>query len=401
MAADVARAARYEHIDHLGSLWRLRYDIAVSNAPRVAYVHDQITQNGGAEGTLREMLKLFPSAPLYCSTVDYDVIKWLNDREVHTTLIQHLPYVKAKHYIYSPIMPMLFRRWNLRAYDVLLIDSHSFAHQVQPAPGALTICYYHTPARALWVPEIDNRASSGLFSGLKRAMAKRIKISDLAASKTPDVIFANSKTVAERIKWAYGREVDQIIYPPVNTERWADIVHESEDEGWLFWGRIIEYKRVDIAIRAAKKAGWKLHIVGQGPFEGRLKEIAGGAPNIVFHGHLPFDDLKRLMARCRGVVFPAYEDFGIVPVEALAAGLPVLAFKLGGASESLHAGVGRLFDEQTPESLQAAMDAMENQVFDPAELRQHAKQFDVARFHGEYREAVLSAIERHQTKTKK
>jgi glycosyltransferase involved in cell wall biosynthesis len=164
---------------------------------------------------------------------------------------------------------------------------------------------------------------------------------DLAASKTPDVIFANSKTVAERIRVSYGREVDQIIYPPVNTTRWNSVVHESDDEGWIFWGRIIEYKRVDIAIRAAKKAGWKLHIVGQGPFEGRLKEIAGGAPNIHFHGHLPLDDLRQLMSRCRGVVFPAYEDFGIVPVEALAAGLPVLAFKQGGASESLHPGVAR------------------------------------------------------------
>jgi glycosyltransferase involved in cell wall biosynthesis len=217
---------------------------------------------------------------------------------------------------------------------------------------------------------------------------------DLSASKRPDVVFANSKTTAARVERFYGRKVDRVIYPPVKTSQFSGVPRLGDDEGYLMWGRLVEYKRADLAIEAARHLGFKLNVVGIGPQEAALKSLAAGLANVVFHGRLPDEQLRGLMSRSRAVLFPAYEDFGIVPVEAMAAGLPVIAYGEGGAGESVTDETGVLLREQSATALVEAIERLEKSEFDDSKLRQRAALFDEAVFRREYKAAVTAAIER-------
>jgi len=361
---------------------------------RIALVHDWLTVPGGSEDVFREVCEMYPGVVL-TSQWDRARIKFIENLEVRTSPVQRLPMALTKHYMYAPILPDVYRRFGMAEFDVVLSDSHSFAHGVRKRPGALHVCYYHTPARSLWVPEIDGRATSGRLAAVRRLIARRLKRLDLVASKNADVILANSHTTADRIRKFYCRDVDAVIYPPVDTKKWADVGRDSEELGLLFWGRLIPYKRVDLCIEAVRRTGDRLQIVGSGPDEARLKALAQGLPNVSFHGRLPDEELKRLMARCRAVLFPAYEDFGIVPVEAMAAGLPVVAYGVGGASETVLPEFGVQFGVQNVDAMVEALKVLSAKRFDPEATRAHAAQFDVDRFRSEYRQAVDTAIESH------
>lgn len=362
---------------------------------KFALVHDWLTVPGGSEDVFKEIVQMFPGV-VFTSQFDATRIKFLKDHEVRTSYVQKLPLALKKHYLYAPLLAGVYRRFDLREFDVILSDSHSFAHGVVKRPDALHINYYHTPARSLWVPEIDRRASGGL---IKPLIAKRLRILDLEASKRPDVLLANSKTTAARITKFYGRDVERVIYPPVYTEKFLSVPRLNTDEGLLAWGRLIEYKRFDLAIVAARKLGMRLNIVGTGPMDASLKELSGGDSNIVFHGRLPDAELLALMARSRAVLFPGYEDFGIVPVEALAAGLPVVAYNQGGASETVLPQFGTLFEEQSVDALCAALRALDEVHFDVEAARAHAKTFDATCFRTQYREVVERHIASHFSKS--
>lgn len=368
---------------------------------RYALVHDWLTEPGGSEDVFRQICDLYPGV-VFTSQWDRDRVRFLKDYEVRTSFIQRLPYALSKHYLYAPLLPRVYRSFDLSEFDVVLSDSHSFAHGARAvntvrAHGiktSLHICYYHTPARSLWMPEIDNRATTGTLAPLKRVIAKRLKRLDLAASRGPHVLLANSLTTAARIRKFYNREVERVIYPPVDTEKWADVRRESEDLGLLYWGRLIAYKRIDLVIEAARRTGEKLQIVGSGPHEKALKAQAVGMPNVTFHGRLADADLKSVIARCRALVFPAHEDFGMVVVEAMAAGLPVVCFGVGGAAESVEPQYGVRFGEQSPEAIVEALRVLESRTFDIGATRAHATTFSIERFRLEYREAVDSAMNR-------
>ena len=352
-----------------------------------ALVHDWLTVPGGAEEVLREELKLFPGTVF---TAQYNPARfpWLSNVKVRDTWLSKMPLSKSRHYVYAPILADIYARMSLRGYELILTDSHTFAHHVHKPEGAIHICYYHTPARSLWAPEIDDRASGG---GLKAAIANRLRKLDLIASRNPDVVLANSHTTAERIRRVYGREVEEVIYPPVDTSKWKDVAREPSDQGFLMWGRLIRYKKIEIAIEAVKLTGHKLNIVGSGPYEATLKQLAANHSNIQFHGRLPDPELKQLMSRSLEVLFPGYEDFGIVPVEGMAAGLPVIAFGKGGASETVGEGCGLHFQDQTPASLAEAIESFTKMDFDPVFLRARAKLYDADVF----REKYTAAVRRH------
>ena len=357
---------------------------------RIALVHDWLTVPAGSEEVFEQMCSLFPGT-VFTSQWDASRVKFISHLEVRTSFVQRLPFALRKHYLYAPLLPRVYERFDLSSFDLVLSDSHSFAHGVRKAPHALHINYYHTPARSLWVPEIDPRASK---TWLHRLIARRLRRLDLVASKRPDVLLANSLTTADRIRKFYGREAS-VIYPPVHVARWLDVPRVSSEEGFLYWGRLIDYKRVDVAIEAVRQTGDKLHIVGSGPLDSKLRAQAGGLSNVVFHGRLGDQALKDLMSRCRAVLFPAYEDFGIVPVEAMAAGLPVIAYGEGGAKETVTPEFGVQMPSQTAEAMVSAIEELASREFDPEKLREHAKRFDVEAFRSKYAEAVRAAVDSH------
>lgn len=358
---------------------------------KVALVHDWLTVPAGSEAVFAEVCALFPGT-VFASQIDAARCKFLEPYPLRPSFVQRLPWALRRHYLYAPILPMAYRMMDLSAFEVVLSDSHSFAHGVQKAPGAMHVNYYHTPARSLWVPEIDPRAGK---TWLHRLIASRLKKLDYKASKNPDVIFTNSATTADRVRKFYGREVDQVIYPPVHTEPWLKVPRTSTDAGLITWGRLIGYKRVDLAIEAVRRTGHKLQVVGSGPLEAELRRQAADCPNVVFHGRLPDDALLELMSHCQAFLFPAYEDFGIVAVEAMAAGLPVVAFAEGGASETVTEQFGIRFAEQSVESIVDALHRLDKATFDVPALREHAKAFDVSVFRTEYAKAVEGAARKH------
>ncbi|HVL37965.1 MAG TPA: glycosyltransferase [Fimbriimonadaceae bacterium] len=359
--------------------------------PRIALVHDWLTVPAGSEEVFREMAALFPGT-VFTSQYDPDRIRFLANEEVRTSFVQRLPGSLRRHYLYAPLLPYVYRSFDLRNFDLVLSSSHSFAHGVRKAPHAVHLNYTHTPARALWSPEVDPRGSKTF---LHRWLASHLRRLDLEASKRPDVFFANSRTTAERIRRFYGRD-SQVIHPPVHVAKWQDVGRVDEDLGYLYWGRLIAYKRVDLLIRAARAKGFALQIVGSGPEEARLRRLAADVPSVEFHGRLPDEQLKALMARCRAFLFPAYEDFGIVVVEAMAAGLPVVAFGEGGASETVTNETGVLFSSQTLESLLGGVEEFESRTFDSRTLRAQAWKFDVDVFRGRYARAVSEAWKAHR-----
>ena len=368
--------------------------MAPTDGRRFALVHDWLTVPGGSEDVFQQICDLYPGV-VFTSQWDRKRVRFIQDREVRTSFVQNLPWSLRRHYLYAPVLPRVYRDFRMDEFDVVLSDSHSFAHGVRARPGGLHICYYHTPARSLWMPEVDDRATSGQLAPVKRLVANRLRRLDLEASRNPHVIFANSETTAGRIRRFYGREVDRVIYPPVDTRKWADVHRVSDDAGLLYWGRLVRYKRVDLLIEAVRRTGDLLQIAGSGPIETALKAQAAGMPNVIFHGRLPEAELKALMARSRAFVFPAYEDFGIVTVEAMAAGLPVVCYGVGGGAESVPPDFGIRFGIQTPEAIVEALRQLGTRSFDSEATRAYAARFDVSRFREEYRAAVDEAIRRH------
>lgn len=366
--------------------------ISLPDNPKIALVHDWLTVPGGAESVLEEIYSLFPGT-VFCSQFDRERFPGLREADVRPTVLQRLPFSLKRHYLYAPLMPAAYRALDLTEFDLVLADSHSFAHQARGRADALHVCYYHTPARSLWFPEIDGRAST---STLRRALARRLRALDLDASRNADVILANSETTAQRVAKVYGRAVERVIYPPVDTQPWATTPISPTRQGFVIWGRLVPYKRVDVAIDACRLLGVPLHVVGSGPEHDRLRARAEGDPSITFHGRLEATELRRVLGTCEGALFPGYEDFGIVPIEAMAAGLPVVAFDAGGASETVLPPVGERFSPQTPHALAAAIQRLRMRSFDPQELQRHASRFDRTVFRAQYTEAITQAWETHR-----
>ncbi|MBI1334588.1 MAG: glycosyltransferase [Armatimonadetes bacterium] len=364
---------------------------AIASAHKIAIVHDWLTVMGGAEEVLRSIHEILPEAVIHAAQYNSEKFSWLDGKDVRSHWVSGLPLSKTKHFVYAPVLADCYRSFDLSEYDVVITSSHTFAHNARPRPDAIDYCYYHSPARALWFPEIDKRAGSGK---VRQAIVKRLKKLDLEGAKNPTYTVANSSTTAGRLEKVYRRPVEKVIYPGVNVEKWRDTPRESDSEGYTMWSRLIPYKKFDLAIEAARLGGFKLNIVGSGPYEAKLKEMAAGASNIVFHGRLSDADLKQLLSRSRGVLFPAYEDFGIVPVEAMAAGLPVVVYNQGGAAETVTAEFGEHISEQTPEQLWEAVQRLEQRSFDPEKLKEHAQAFSVERFQREFVEYLELAIER-------
>ena len=286
-------------------------------------------------------------------------------------------------------MPLAFEQFDLREYDLVISASSACAKGVITRPDTVHLCYCHTPCRYIW--DLYHDYTEGLRTrSLIAPIAHWLRLWDRISSDRVDHFIANSREVAGRIRKHYRRD-SEVIYPPVDVELVVPNGKPPEDF-YLVVSRLVPYKRVDLAVAAATQLGRRLVVVGNGPERRRLESIAG--PSVEFRGHLPDEEVADLLARCRAFIFPGHEDFGIAPVEAQAAGRPVVAYARGGALETVVEGVtGVFFPTQSVEALMEALHRLEGGRFDPGACRRNAERFGAERFREEIRRAVAKRME--------
>ncbi len=361
------------------------------HAARVALVHDWLNQLGGAENVLEDLVRLFPGAPVFTSMVAREKMPpAYREWDIRTTFMQRLPGVTTHHQAYLPIYPLAFSRMNLAGYDLILSNKSGFCHGVPAPAGATHICYCLTPTRFLWQYEAYRQRealSPAVALVLKPAVAL-LRRWDYAAAQRVHHFIAISTEIQERIRRFYGRE-STIIYPPADIARFRPS-GEPPGDYFLAGGRLIPYKRTDLAVRACTELGLRLLVYGDGRDRAALERMAG--PNVTFLGRVPWDELARLYAGARAFIFPGLEDFGIAPVEAQAAGRPVIAFAGGGALDTVLPGqTGELFREQSVAALKTLLAGFDPAAYDPAACRANAERFGAERFERELR----AFIEKH------
>ncbi len=350
---------------------------------KVAIIHYWWLSNRGGEAVCSALVELYPHADLFIHVCNEDVVRQALPAsftgKIHNTFISRLPGAKKHYQKYLPFMPMALEQLDLSAYDLVLSSESGPAKGVVTRPDALHICYCHSPMRYVWDMYHDYLAGAGrLIRTLFPMVAHWLRVWDRLSADRVDHFIANSGFVAARIRKFYRRDAE-VIYPPVNTTEF-DPTQERGDF-YLCLGQLVAYKRADLAVEAFNQLGLPLVVVGEGELFERLKTLA--KPNVTLMGRQPFPVIKDLLQRCRGLIFPGMEDFGIVPVEAMAAGAPVIAYAKGGALETvIHGQTGVLFDEQSVEALIAAVRRVEDREFDfpAATMQAHAAGFDKAIF---------------------
>ncbi len=366
--------------------------------PPLALVHDYLNQQGGAERVVDALHALYPDAPLYTSIYDR---KRMPERyrawAIHPSFMQHLPGVMTHHQAYLPLYPAAFASFHFARYPLLISSSSAWGKGIRVPRGSVHVCYCHAPMRFAW----DYRAYAAregfgrtLDLALRPTLAA-LRRWDRATSAHVTHFVANSRTVAGRIAAIYGRDAT-VIYPPVDTARYAapTDVPESPEPFFLLVSRLVPYKRLDLAVRAANALGVRLEITGDGRDRAALEAIAG--PTVRFLGRISDAALRDRLARCTATVFPGEDDFGIAQVEAQAAGRPVIAFGRGGAVETVRDGVtGVLFGAQTVEDVMDAMRRVQTRAWDCTAIAAHARRFDDAVFSERMAAFVADAWARH------
>jgi glycosyltransferase involved in cell wall biosynthesis len=363
--------------------------------PRVAVVHDWLTGMRGGEKVLLSLLRLFPDAALYTLLhVKGSVAPEIEAREIHTSFLQHLPGVEALYRHFLPLFPAAAASLDLSAYDLVVSSSHCVAKGVRPGEGALHLCYCHTPMRYVW-DRYDDYFGPGRVSGLAARLIPRVaeglRAWDVATAGRVAHYAANSAYVAARIRRYYGREAE-VIPPPVDT----DFFTPGPEAGGgydLVVSALAPYKRIDMVLEAYRGTGRPLRIVGTGPEALRLRRLA--PPEASFLGWVDDVALRELYRGCRAVIMPGVEDFGIVPVEAMACGRPAVVLGEGGGAESVTPGeTGVVLRDATREGLRAAIDSLERVRFNPSTLRARAETYGRQVFEARFRDFVFRASKR-------
>ncbi|MFA5891007.1 MAG: glycosyltransferase [Actinomycetota bacterium] len=339
---------------------------------KVAIVHDYLVNRGGAEKVTLAMHRMWPDAPVFTSLYYPEAtFPEFADIDVRTSRLQRLRGDPAEFRRLLPLFGRAMRSLRIEGFDVVVCSSAGFAHHVRPRAGC-RIVYCHTPPRFLWDERYDHRAVAPGWSrpALPLALAA-LRRSDRAAAARAHVYVANSRATAGRIQAIYGRR-SVLVHPPVEVNRFA--IAPRTGDYYLMVGRLMPHRNMHLAVEAFTTMGRSLVVVGDGPARVSLESIAG--PTVRFMGALDDAALVRLYAECRGVVVPGEEDFGIVPLEANAAGRPVVAFSKGGALETVTDGVnGVLFAEESAGAITRAVARADARRFDPVALRSHAEQF--------------------------
>jgi len=353
---------------------------------KTAIVHDWFAEYAGSERCVESFNNLFPDANVFAlvdllTSEERNII--LKGKTVHTSFIQRLPFSKTKHRYYLVLFPTAIERFNLSKYDLIISSSHAVAKGVITNPNQLHICYCHTPIRYAWELRDQYLKESGLDSGLKSVLVNKtldyLQKWDYRTSGRPDYFIANSNHVAKRIKKYYNRS-STVIYPPVDVNKFG--VETNKENFYLTASRMVPYKRNDLIVDAFNAMpDKKLVVIGKGPELKKIKSIA--KENIQVMGYQSSEVLKDYMQKANAFVFAAEEDFGIIVVEAMSCGTPVIAWDYGGTAETVIDGeTGILFSKQTKDSIISAVKKFEgiSGDFNPEMIRKHSKNFSRAKF---------------------
>jgi glycosyltransferase involved in cell wall biosynthesis len=361
---------------------------------KTAIVHDWFAGYAGSERCVESFTNLYPEADvfvLFNFLTDEEQKIVVKNKKPHTSFIQNFPFARSNHRKYLPLFPYAIEQFDLSEYDLIISSSHAVAKGVLTNQNQLHICYCHTPIRYAWDLTHQYLKESKLTNGIKGAFAKwvlhYIRMWDISTANRPDFFIANSGYIAKRIKKIYNKEA-VVINPPVDLNNFE--CSPEKDDFYLTASRFVPYKRMDVIAEAfSKMPDKKLVIVGSGPDEEKIKEKSGS--NIEFAGYLNGERYKDYMKRAKGFVFAAEEDFGIVAIEALASGTPVIALDKGGTAETVQNGInGVHFSEQSVESIKEAVEKFEKtrSDFDSIKIAENAKQYDRKIFEEKIRKFV-------------
>lgn len=359
---------------------------------RVAIIHHWLISMRGGEKVLQEFCAMFPDAVIFTHVYDpQGVTQEIRRHEVRETFIASLPFAKTQYTKYLPLMPYALEALDLREFDLVISIESGPSKGVIPMPGAPHICYCNSPMRYIWDQYHVYREQAGRMTRLLMPLvAHQMRIWDVTSSARVDRFVANSNLIASRVKKYYRRSSD-VVFPPVSIADCSPVKPGEVEDYYLMAGELVSYKRPDITIDAFNKSGRKLVVIGGGPERKALEQKA--KPNITFLGKAPFEQLKQHFAQCRALVFPGEEDFGIVPVEVMASGRPVIAYGKGGALDTvIDQQTGCLFTDQSADGLNEAIDQFENGLLkslDQDVLMAHVAKFNPLRFRREFAQVLV------------
>jgi glycosyltransferase involved in cell wall biosynthesis len=349
---------------------------------RIAIVCDWLTGIGGAERVVFELHRMFPRAPIYTSQYDPGEIDWFKDADVRTGWLQHFS-PKIKKFL-VPFRALYFSRLNLNDYDIIISSSGAEAKGIRVPRGVTHVSYIHAPTHYYWsrYDSYMKEPGFGIFNPVARLglklLAGPMRRWDYNAAQRPHYLIANSRHTKEQIKKYYGRE-STVIHPPVDVNRFKGPM-TMQRKGFVTAGRQTPYKRIDLAVKACTNLGAPLVVIGTGPDHERLRRLAGR--NITFLTHVRDKDMRDDFKAAEAFIFPGIDDFGIVAVEAMAAGLPVIAYRGGGALDYIIEGrTGLFFDKQTPTALAKILSDFKPHQFNANFIAKHAEQFSPQFFH--------------------
>ena len=368
------------------------------NAPcqigmKVAVVHYWLVGMRGGERVLERILRLLPGADIFTHVYDPGAVSaFIRSHRVQTSFIQKLPGAIRHYQKYLPLMPMALEELDLRGYDLVITSESGPAKGILAAPDAFHLCYCHSPMRYLWDHYQPYREMSGRLTRMAMPfLFRNLRQWDTASAQRPDRILANSSFIARRVRKSWGRQAD-VVHPPVEVDLFEP---RSAGEHYLWVGQMTPYKRADLVADAFTRLGLPLLMVGTGELAADIARRAG--PNIRIVERLDFAGLRRAYAECKALIFPPEEDFGIVPVEANAAGRPVIAYGKGGVIDSIRPGeTGLFFRQQTVDALIDAVEQFERWLpeFDPQAARANARRFAPDVFDSKFMAAVMDGLNR-------
>ncbi len=369
---------------------------------KIALVHDYLVQYGGAERVLESFARVFPEAPIYTLVYDAKATRGAFEKyDVRTSFLQKMPFARTHHRMFPMLMPIAIEQFDLSRYDIVLSDSSSYAKGIITRPETVHISYVHTPMRYAWDDCQKYTSDFGLPEVIKKVVPfamNGIRIWDRVSAHRIDHVIANSAFVARRIKKYYNRDAE-VIHPPVDVEHFRlrpELYDKklTEERYFLMVGRLIAYKRHDIVIRACSEQGIPLKIIGRGPEKARLQKLAG--PTVEFLSRVDDSDLARYYANAQAFIFPQEEDFGIVAIEALAAGRPLIAYRGGDIIDHIQEGrTGIYIEQQTVKAVKNALERFTQQDFDNEEIAHCAEVFDKSNFERKIRGYVADIAHNH------